>query len=97
MTDELLELVNGKIQWITNRLELLTRKIDNYEGNEQTHLREKKKLRAELEPWLGLRVVLGLHNRMLYTQYPLCMECSGPDNSVVYPCHTRQAIEGVLK
>lgn len=46
-TEKVLASINEERIRIIDRLLVLDKKIDNYKGNEQTHLREKRKLQKE--------------------------------------------------
>jgi DNA repair exonuclease SbcCD ATPase subunit len=98
MTDSLKARIEAEIQRITNRLEILTSKINNYEGNEQVHRREKRKLIREQSAYSALLAVLELHleeyesvSDAVYGNNPVC-SCGAS----IYPCLTIQTIEREL-
>lgn len=55
LTEKVLAFIEEDRERIENRITVLTKKVNNYEGNEQSHRREKKKLYRELSYLTTLR------------------------------------------
>ena len=68
-------MVDDETKRIARKVEVLTRKIDNFDGNEQNHRREKAKLLFQLPFVLTHKKEFEDHQSSCFATNSFCVDC----------------------